>query len=61
MAFETAEMMGYDMRDLEGWYKAASDEDLQIPSSVVFGSALESRYLTTGFAGLAAITLGSFL
>jgi len=28
---------------------------------IIMGSALESRYLTTSFAGLAAIALGSFL
>jgi hypothetical protein len=33
----------------------------KMPKDAITGSALESRYLNIGFAGLAAISLGSFI
>jgi len=46
------------MSDIRVLSDGASDE-VPMPD-IIMGSALESRYLTTGFAGLAAIALGSF-
>ena len=61
MAMETAAQTAYSIDDLEGDMYPLTGGEIPFPSSIVMGSALESRYLTTGFAGLAAITLGSFL
>ena len=59
---EMDEQIEYDfddmMSDIRALTGGASDE-VPMPD-VIMGSALESRYLTTGFAGLAAIALGSF-
>ena len=59
---ETDEQIEYDFDDMMSDIRVLSDgasDEVPMPD-IIMGSALESRYLTTGFAGLAAIALGSF-
>ena len=62
MAMETAEQTEYVFDDMMSDIRPLTGGELDgvpIPD-IVMGSALESRYLTTGLAGLASIALGSF-
>ena len=63
MAMKTAEQSAYVYDDMMSDIRPLVGSELdEVPlPDIIMGSALESRYLTTGFAGLAAIALGSFL